>query len=91
MINILSFISRNPDIISTDIHNETVAISIASGNYYTFTATSYEIWRKIIDPVRVGDLIAFLEESYASDQAVIKEDTLKFLAHMHDAGLIRVS
>ncbi|ABC22082.1 hypothetical protein F11_06630 [Rhodospirillum rubrum F11] len=91
MVDLMSTVSRNKNIISAVVHEETVALSVENGMYYTFSITSHEIWRRLSSPVQVDDLCADLAEAYAADRTIIEADTVAFLNHLFSLGLIHVS
>jgi hypothetical protein len=91
MIGMDSVISRSSTILSVDVHMDTVLLSVQDGLYYNFSSTSRDLWARLDKPVRVDRLCAELVDAYAADPAVIEADTLKFLARLHELGLIEAS
>ncbi len=72
----------------TTIDDETVVMSLESGDFFSLAGTAGAIWG-MIDGVRDRDsLCAALAAAYAADPAEIAADLDAFLAELADAGLI---
>ena len=76
------------DLIETDVDDETIIVSIKSGQLFSVKDTSRAIW-KLIDGTRgPRDIATELGKIYEKDTASIQSDIDKFLAEIEEAGLI---
>ena len=83
-------LSRNPELLSTDLDQETVLMSIDAGAYYGLKGTAQSIWEQLETPVTFSTLVDRLVEEYQIAPEVCAEDLQKFLAEMEEEGLLRV-
>lgn len=79
---------RSDKVLGVSLDSETVLMSIASGQYYSLTATSRVIWDHLKAPMRVGDLCAALAGTYQMPLEAVQADTLKFLDYLEAQKLI---
>lgn len=89
-INIKSTISKNQEILTTEIENELGLLNISSGVYYSLNATGKVIWDLLNDPVPVNSLISQIRNNYDVDEETCREDVFEILNHMYKNRLIRV-
>lgn len=85
-----SLISRSADLMSADLDQDTVLMSLERGSYFALAETGREIWRQLAAPVRAADLCAALGALYEGPADQIEADTLAFLARLARLGLIDV-
>ena len=72
----------------TEIDDEVVVMSLASGDFFSLTGTARAIWLALdAQPDRAG-LIAALAAEFGSDPAEIAGDVDAFLAQLSAIGLI---
>jgi hypothetical protein len=88
MIDQQSIITRAGSAMAADLEQEIVLMSSENGNYYSLTRTSREIWRQLAQPISVAEVCRALHASYATDPELIDAETMSFLTHLHDLGLI---
>ena len=87
-LNLADTIVRSDTVLAAELDAETVLMSIASGTYYGLSRTSEDVWRRLSEPLRVGELCAALSLEYDAPAAVIEADTLGFLDYLLRCGLI---
>jgi hypothetical protein len=85
-----SLISRSADLMSADLDEDTVLMSLERGSYFALAETGREIWRQLAAPTRAADLCLALCELYDGPADRIEADTLAFLARLARLGLIDV-
>lgn len=78
------------DLLTTQIDDETVMMSIERGKYYALDAVANHIWTLIQKPVKIGVLIHELQSVYESDPGEVEKDVLTFLNQLENAGMVRV-
>jgi PqqD family protein of HPr-rel-A system len=72
----------------TEIDDEVVVMSLASGDFFSLTGSARAIWLALdAQPDRAG-LIAALAAEFGSDPAEIAGDVDAFLAQLSAAGLL---
>lgn len=81
---------RAGEILSTELDQETVLMSIDAGAYYGMAGTARSIWEKLAAPITFSALVSELVEEYAISPADCCADVQGFLAEMEREGLVRV-
>ena len=81
---------RAQEILSTELDQETVLMSIDAGAYYGMGGTARSIWEKLAAPFAFSVLVDELVEEYEVPPDVCAADLQKFLAEMEREGLLRV-
>lgn len=89
-INSNSLISRNPDIIHTDMDGETVMMNIEQGGYYGLDKTATTIWEMLEDDLTVAQICDRLCEKYDVETQQCQTDTLPFIQDMAEHHVILV-
>jgi hypothetical protein len=82
-------LANNEDLLTTQIDDETVMMSIAKGKYYALDSTANHIWQHIQTPVKIVDLIKDLFSVYEGKPDEIEKDVLAFLTRLEKEGMIR--
>lgn len=77
-----SIVSRNRDLVTSDIDGEVVMMSIEKGNYYGMDLIGSRIWELIEQPVMVSDLIGTLIEEFEVTREICEKDVVTFLSEM---------
>ncbi|MFZ1741843.1 MAG: PqqD family protein [Pontixanthobacter sp.] len=78
------------DLIETDVDDETIIVSLDSGQLYAVKDTGRAIW-KLIDGKRDRTaILAELEAAYGEEASAIEIGVDKFIAEITAAGLIAV-
>ena len=81
---------RVQDLISTDLDQETVVMSIDAGVYYGLDRTARRIWEHLANPVKFSDLVERLVQEYGVEPETCAVDIQSFLAELEREGLISV-
>ncbi|MGA3131124.1 MAG: PqqD family peptide modification chaperone [Terracidiphilus sp.] len=81
---------RAQEILSTELDQETVLMSIDAGAYYGMGGTARSIWEKLAVPIAFSALVDELVEEYEVPHEVCAADLQKFLTEMEREGLLRV-
>jgi Coenzyme PQQ synthesis protein D (PqqD) len=90
-VSLASTVCHTPNPVAADVAGETVLMSLERSRCYGLGGIGSEIWSKLESPVRVGDLVAELSESYEAPPGVIEREVLQLLAQLADEGLIQIS
>ncbi len=80
-------VSQTGKALSTEIDGEAVLIGLETGHYFGLDSIATEIWKRIEQPCRLGDLCAGLAEAFDGDAVVIASETRAFLAQLIERDL----
>jgi hypothetical protein len=83
-------LARSPELVSTELDQETVLMSINAGAYYGLEGPARTIWEKLETPLTFTQLVDFLVDEYSVSHETCASDVQKFLAEMEQEGLLRV-
>jgi hypothetical protein len=83
-------LSRNPEMLSTELDQETVLMSIDAGAYYGLEGTARSIWDELQTPLTFAALVDRLVAEYQVTPEACAADLERFLARMEQEGLLRV-
>jgi hypothetical protein len=83
-------LSRVQEILSTEIDQETILMSIDAGAYYGLKGPAQSIWENLKTPRTFSDLVDLLVTEYRITPEVCAADLNGFLAEMEREGLLRV-
>ena len=76
--------------LSTELDQETVLMSIDAGAYYGLKGTAQCIWEQLETPLTFSALVERLVEEYEVSPEACAADLAGFLAEMEREGLLRV-
>jgi len=91
MVTIDTVLVRTDHCLTSGIDDELMMMDVESGHYFSLDAIGHDIWNRLEQPVRVGDLCVALEQAYAAPLGVITADVLRLLDSMTDEGLVKVA
>lgn len=83
-------LTRSHDLLSTDLDQETVLMSIDAGAYYGLEGPARSIWEKLERPMTFSALVACMVDEYSVSPETCASDLQRFLADMEREGLVRV-
>ena len=75
-------LSRNPEIIASEIDDEIVMMSIEAGNYYGLNAIGSALWNQLEQQDTIENIINLLVQKFDVDIDQCKNDTLSFIEDM---------
>lgn len=81
---------RAKDMLSTELDQETVLMSIDAGAYFGLAGPARSIWEKLEKPLTFSDLVDKLVLEYNVTPEACAEDLQGFLAQMEQEGLLGV-
>lgn len=81
---------RAQDLLSTELDQETVLMSIDAGAYYGMAETARSIWEKLEKPLTFSALVDELVKEYQITPEACAADLQAFLGVMEQEGLLRV-
>ena len=83
-------LARSSELVSTELDQETVLMSINAGAYYGLEGPARSIWEKLETPLTFTQLVDSLVDEYRVSPEICASDVQKFLAEMEQEGLLRV-
>lgn len=86
--------ARNTAIVSRDVAGETIVVPICRGvgdldSVYTFNAVGRSLWRLLENVQTTEELANWVATHYEVDAKQAIEDVQRYLAELHEVGLIR--
>jgi Coenzyme PQQ synthesis protein D (PqqD) len=83
-------LSRTHDMLSTELDQEMVLMSIDAGAYYGLAGPARSIWEKLEKPLTFSALVDQLVLEYKVTPEACAADLQGFLGQMEREGLLRV-
>ncbi len=83
-------LSRVENLLSTELDQETVLMSLDAGAYYGLEGPARTIWETLAAPMTFSALVAGLVRQYQVSPENCAADVEKFLQAMQREGLLRV-
>lgn len=83
-----STLTRATAPLSTDLHNETVLMSLESGSYYGLEGPARRIWELLATPRTLSDLSLELSREFQVTPEQCAEDILPFIQELCREGLL---
>lgn len=81
---------RSEKMLSTELDQETVLMSIDAGAYYGMAGPARSIWEMLENPLTFSELVELLVKEYAISRETCAADLQGFLSEMEHEGLLRV-
>jgi hypothetical protein len=81
---------RTQEMLSTELDQETVLMSIDAGAYYGLAGPARSIWEKLETPMTFSALVDLLVKEYEVTPEACAADLQGFLSEMEQKGLLRV-
>ena len=82
-------IVTSPDLLTTRVDGEVMAMSVDRGACYGLDPIGSRIWELVETPTTVGDLVIRLTREYDVDVAICRSDVCALLSSMEAEGMIR--
>lgn len=83
-------IAQRRGVLSTQVGDELVLMSVEQGEYYGFDPVAAGVWARIAEPTTVGSLVETLAAAYEGDPATIAADVQALLEMLADKGLLEL-
>jgi hypothetical protein len=83
-------LSRTCELLSTELDEETVLMSIDAGAYFGLEGPARSIWKLLETPMTFSTLVDQLVKEYEITPEACAADLQEFLAKMEREGLLRV-
>lgn len=80
---------RRENLVATELDGELVMMCLDSGAYFGLNEVASAIWQQLEQPVSLDDICAQLLLAYEIDADGCHREVSRFIATLHDQGLIR--
>ena len=77
--------------IETDVDDETVVVSLATGEFFSLKGTGLAAWRAIDGAVSQQDLVRRLADEFDAAPATIERDLAGYLSQLVKAGFVTIA
>jgi hypothetical protein len=75
-------VSRNPDIITSEIDGDMVMMSVSEGSFYGLNAVGAAIWHLLDTPASIETIVAHVLEIFEVSEEQCQTDILIFIESM---------
>ncbi|MBX2849145.1 MAG: PqqD family peptide modification chaperone [Acidiferrobacterales bacterium] len=83
-------LQRNRDLVHATMGDETVLMSLSSGEYYGMNDIGSAVWNLLENEISYKELILSLTEKYVVSQTQCQADMENFLTSLRDKGILKV-
>jgi len=83
-------LTRNMEILSSDMDGETVMMSVENSEYYSLSTVGTKIYDILLKDMSFSELIDVLTKEYDVDRAVCEKDTKEFLEEHVNKNIIKI-
>lgn len=90
-LGLTSVISRNEDILVTDLDGEMCMLNISKGKYYGLNTVGTRIWQLIEKPISIEKIVSTLMSEYTVDFNTCREQVIHFLEELVDEEIIKTA
>ena len=90
MITTNSVVVASKNQVSSDLANEAVILSLASGVYYGLDNVGVRVWELLKEPRSAGDIVTTIVAEYDVERERCERDVLSLLGELEEKGLIEV-
>ena len=80
-------ITRNADLVATDMDGELVMMNLARGEYFGLNAVGSRIWEMLASPCSIAELCYRLEKEFAVDREQCLQEVSLFINELLSQGL----
>lgn len=81
---------QKPDLLSSDLDEDLVLMSIETSRYFGLDSLSREIWDQFDEPRSIAEVCSRLVERYDVTLEQCRQDTLAFVEQLVDAKLVEI-
>ncbi len=85
-----TIVRQNKDLLASDIDDEKVMMSMATGQYYGLDSVGREVWDILKKPLAVSLIIDTLQTRFDVDRTTCEKDVLAFLEDLLVEGIIEI-
>jgi hypothetical protein len=86
-----TIISRSSSVLTAEVNDEVVMMSIEHGHYFGLDDIGSDIWKRLDSPCAFADLVERLAADYDADRATIAADVRVLLERMAAQDVVRLA
>lgn len=90
-ITLNSTITRNEDLLSGVLDDETILMSIETGSYHVINKTANRIWELLEEPKTVDEICIIILDEYDVDPETCQKEVLEFMAGLQNRKIVVVT
>jgi hypothetical protein len=83
-----TLLTRNPDLIATDMDGDTVMMSIERGAYYGVAGVGSRVWELLAQPATIAQMAPLICAEFEVDELTCRADLQKFVQDLLTNGLV---
>lgn len=89
-VNLQSRISKNDDMVSGEVDDEFVMMSIESGKYHLLNETGSRIWELLDEPHTVAELCTILIGEYKISPEICQKQVMDFVSQLISRKIVTI-
>lgn len=86
-----TILCQSNKVVSTNLDDEAVMMSIERGNYYGLDSVGNDIWQFLAEPKSFRELCCHIISKYSVEKTTCEKDIEEFLTEMISEELISIS
>jgi len=90
-INLDTRVTQAPDILTADVEEELVMLSLATDVYVALDAMAKRIWEALQGPITAAELCQSLLAEFEVLPETCQQDVLRLLNQLHEHQLIQIA
>ena len=84
-------VTRVDTVITTDMDDEIIMMSVESGQYIHLDDIATEIWRKLEQPRSFGEIVSHLKSVYDVQHEDCQRDTIELVSKLLDCKVLTLT
>jgi hypothetical protein len=85
-----SRVDQNPEVVSTEVNDCAMLMSIESGRYFAFNPVGSRIWKLLAKPARLKDVCDALVAEFEVSPSKCRDEVVRFVEKLVERELVRV-
>jgi hypothetical protein len=90
-VSVSSIVVAKPDVASCMLGTGSALLDLERSKYFSMNAVAAEIWDRIQQPARVGELVDLVKEKFETGNADVQGDVVKLLSELEQLRLVTIS
>lgn len=83
-------VRTSENVVSTELDDEVVIMSVADGRYYSLNSVGAVLWREISTPKTLSYLCNFVEQNFEVSSEICRKDVLSLTEQLYNVGLVEI-
>jgi hypothetical protein len=86
-----TLLSRSPSVLTAQVDDQILMMSIERGSYFGLDDIGSDIWQRIEPPCSFAELVDRLAADYDADRAIIAADVKTLLDRLVESDVVRLA